>query len=75
MSERDNLLNLAASLEHALDAAVWLCDHTDDDEARHVATPKHITALVEVCRTAAACLAERMVDAWKPTDEEICANV
>lgn len=50
MTERENLMNLAASLEHALDAAVWLCDHTDDDEARHVATPKHITALVEVCR-------------------------
>ena len=61
MSERENLMNLAASLEHALDAAVWLCDHTDDDEARHVATPKHITALVEVCRAAAACLSERLV--------------
>ena len=75
MSERDNLMNLAASLEHALEAAVWLCDHADDDEARHVATPSHITALVEVCRTAAACLSERLVDAWKVTDEEVRANV
>ncbi|NCA89451.1 MAG: hypothetical protein EOM92_11225 [Gammaproteobacteria bacterium] len=63
MSEHENLMNLAASLEHALDAAVWLCDHTDDDEARAVADSRHITALVEVCRAAAACLSERLVDA------------
>ena len=55
MSEHENLMNLAASLEHALDAAVWLCDHTDDDEARAVADSRHITALVEMCRAAAAC--------------------
>ncbi len=63
MSEHEHLMNLAASLELALDCAVWLADHTDDDEARAVADSRHITALVEVCRTAAACLSERLVTA------------
>lgn len=75
MSERHNLMNLAASLEHALDTAVWLCDHTDDDEARAVADAQHITAIVEVCRTAAACLNERLVVALTVKREEILANV